>query len=356
MPTSIQVVSGTVAPIPTDVWAGNGNTNDTAATCAGYAAGTIPYTTGMVGQAFQFTGKGEVTVPDNQTLDSSSFTIGGWYDLTQTGPSTWPASTTATITAGTETNGSDQLVFQLNASRNSATTLNGTTALATDQWYYIAATYNGSNVALYVNGQLAAQGTLAGGYTPSETPYASMVIGGASWTTAYAQADIEQFAFYSSALTLNQITATYDATLSLSQPAYEGYGIFNVASGVTVSITGLTLGDGDAVDGGAINNSGTVTITGSQLRPGLGPGCTLPGSSRQRLRRRDLQRHRRHPGGDRQLLHQRCRPRRRGRGQRQHGRHRRQRLRRRDLQRRGRPAGSGRRHLLRRLRHRRQRR
>ena len=47
-----------------------------------------------------------------------------------------------------------------------------------------------------------------------------MVIGGASWYTAYdSPVDIDQFAFYSSALTANQITATYDATLArLNRP------------------------------------------------------------------------------------------------------------------------------------------
>ena len=106
-----------------------------------------------------------------------------------------------------------------------------------------------------------------------------MVIGGASWYTAYSTVDIDQFAFYSSALTANQITATYDATLALSQPAYEGYGIFNVASGVTVSITGLTLGDGDAVDGGAINNTGTLTITGSQFVQDSAPAAPAQGQA-----------------------------------------------------------------------------
>ena len=131
-----------------------------------------------------------------------------------------------------------------------------------NQWYYIAASYDGTNVNLYVDGQLAKSGTLAGGYVPSTTP---MVMGGASWYKAYDTVDINQFAFYSSALTANQITATYDATLALSQPAYEGYGIFNVAAGVTVSISGLTLGNGDAVDGGEFNNAGTLTITGTQF-------------------------------------------------------------------------------------------
>ena len=262
----LQVVSGTVAPIPTDLWAGNvdsgGVVPDTSGAAPGYTYGAVSSAAGMVGQAFQFNGNGDVNVPDNQTLDSSSFTVGGWFYVTQPGQflaSKYDGEYHGWILG---TNGSDQPTFAIGASSSSAITITGTTALTPNQWYYIAATYDGTNVDLYVNGQPAKSGTLPGGYTPSATP---MVIGGASWYKAYSTVNVDQFAFYSSALTANQITATYDATLALSQPAYEGYGIFNVASGVTVSITGLTLGNGDAVDGGAFNNAGTLTITGTQF-------------------------------------------------------------------------------------------
>ena len=42
----VQVVSGTVAPIPTDLWAGDGNTNDTSGAAPGYPVGTLSYGTG----------------------------------------------------------------------------------------------------------------------------------------------------------------------------------------------------------------------------------------------------------------------------------------------------------------------
>jgi hypothetical protein len=276
----VQVVSGTVAPLPADLWAGTinggGVVPDTSGAAPGYKIGTVSSVPGMVGQAFQFTGQGDVTVPDNQTLDSSSFTIGGWYYLTQGGQylaSKYDGNYHGWILG---TTGSNQPVFQVNASPSALTTIVGSSALAPNHWYYLAATYDGTNAKLYVNGQLAGSGTLAGGYAPSATP---MVIGGASWYTAYSAAVVEQFAFYSSALTANQVTATYDATLSLTQPAYQGYGIFNVASGVTVTVTGLTLGNGDAVEGGAFNNAGTLTITGSQFVQDSAPAAPAPGQA-----------------------------------------------------------------------------
>ncbi|MHB1557671.1 MAG: LamG-like jellyroll fold domain-containing protein, partial [Isosphaeraceae bacterium] len=276
----VQVVSGTVAPIPTDLWAGNGNTNDTSGAAPGYPVGTLSYAPGIVGQAFQLNGTNAVTIPDNQTLDSSSFTVGGWYNLSQ------PQNSILASKYGGGAyyngwilgiNGSNQPYFQVLASPSSNLALTATQPISLNAWHYIAATYDGNNLALFVDGTKVASGTLAGGYTPSALP---MEIGGASWYPAgYVTGLVNQFAFYSTALTANQITATYDATLSLSQPAYEGYGIFNVASGVTVTVSGLTLGNGDAANGGAFNNAGTLTITGTQFVQDSAPAAPVPGKA-----------------------------------------------------------------------------
>ncbi len=276
----VQVVSGTVAPIPTDLWAGEGNTQDTSGAAPGYPVGTLSYGTGIVGKAFQLNGTNAVTVPDNLTLDSSSFTVGGWYNFSQA-----QSSILASKYGGGPyyngwilgLNGSMQPYISVEASSTSNISVTSPQPLALNAWYYIAATYDGNKVKLYVDGTAAASGTLAGGYSPSALP---MEIGGASWYSGgYTTGLVNQFAFYNSALTANQITATYDAILALSQPAYEGYGIFNVASGVTVTITGLTLGDGDAVDGGAINNTGTLTITGSQFVEDSAPAAPAAGQA-----------------------------------------------------------------------------
>jgi hypothetical protein len=276
----IQVVSGTVAPLPTDVWAGEGNTQDSSGAAPGYPVGTVSYTQGIVGQAFQLNGTNAVTIPDNQTLDSSTFTIGGWYKISQAQNSILASK----YGGGAYYNGwilglisSNQPYFEVLASPTSTIVLTSPVALSLNSWHYIAASYDGNNVELYVDGKAVAGGTLPGGYTPSALP---LEIGGASWYPAgYTIGSIDQFAFYDTSLTANQITATYDATLSLSQPAYQGYGIFHVAGGVTVSITGLTLGNGDAVNGGAINNTGNVTITGSQFVQDSAPAAPASGKA-----------------------------------------------------------------------------
>jgi hypothetical protein len=273
---ALQVVSGTVAPTPSDLWSGNDTTSDSSGALPVSAVGAISYTSGIVGNAFQLTGHGDVSVPDSPTLDSSSFTIGGWFDVSQAGEflaSKYDGDYHGWIL---ETNGADEPVFQINDSPTAVTTIAGTTALSPGSWYYLAASFDGANVDLYENGQLVAKGTLPGGYVPSATP---LVIGGASWYTAYSTVDVEQFAFSRSALTANQIMATYDATLSRPQPAYQGSGILNIASGATVTITGLTLGDGDAASGGAIDNAGTLTLNGIQFIDDSAPAAPAQGQA-----------------------------------------------------------------------------
>lgn len=43
-----------------------------------------------------------------------------------------------------------------------------------------------------------------------------------------------------------------------------------VSAGATVQVTNLTLTNGDALDGGGINNSGTLTLTRSSVTSSFG--------------------------------------------------------------------------------------
>ena len=220
----VQVVSaGAVAPIPTDLWAGDGNTHDSSDS----RAGVIPrarYRTapGIVGQAFQLNGTNAVSVPDNLTLDSSSFTVGGWFNISQARLGTWPASTAGDLLQRLDPRdrrGSTHVRLESWRPRPPTAASHRPDALTFNTWYYIAATYDGNNVELYVDGTQVASGTLAGGYTPP-APLAHRSAGRAGTHGGYSIGSSDQFAFYNSALTANQITATYDATLALSQPAY----------------------------------------------------------------------------------------------------------------------------------------
>src|SRR5262249_36982604 len=150
------------------------------------------------------------------TLDSTSFTVGGWFYVTQ--PGTYLASKL-------DGNGhgwyllndlSNRPTFGVGNSASVTTRIQGSVPLTPNTWYYIAANCDGTHLNLYVNGQLAASGTMAQVrftptryYVPSTTP---MVIGGASFsdpTVPNMSGMVDQFAFYNSVLTANQILATY---------------------------------------------------------------------------------------------------------------------------------------------------
>jgi len=54
-------------------------------------------------------------------------------------------------------------------------------------------------------------------------------------------------------------------------PGTTEFSIFTVNNGATVSISGLTIADGLATDGGGIDNFGTVTVTNSTLSDNAAP-------------------------------------------------------------------------------------
>ncbi len=85
-------------------WKGEGNANDSGGFDNATMSGSVSYSPGVVGQAFQFTGTGSVVASDSPALDSATFTIAGWFKIDQAPrramSTTSPASTTAITTAG----------------------------------------------------------------------------------------------------------------------------------------------------------------------------------------------------------------------------------------------------------------
>src|SRR5713226_4247081 len=57
------------------------------------------------------------------------------------------------------------------------------------------------------------------------------------------------------------LTITGPGVASLSVSGNNASRVFKIASGVTVMISGLTISDGSATDGGGILNFGTLTLT-----------------------------------------------------------------------------------------------
>ncbi len=249
-----QLTINTTATKPTDEWKGEGNANDSTGNNPGTIQGGVTYAPGVIGQAFQFNGTSSaVVVPDNAGLDTPNFTIGGWFKLTQApGSEYYLASKYGGNYNGWILRVNSSLVPTISLAQQSNNFANATSSLplTLNTWYYLAASYDGTNLRLYINGVQTASATLNGGYAPSPTP---LVIGSASWYSGgYASALVDEFSYFN---------ANLDPTLieGLAQQV-NGSRIFTIASGVTATISGLTLAGGRAQVGAGIYNSGTLTI------------------------------------------------------------------------------------------------
>jgi|GEM_PF-5680523 len=256
-----------------DVWKGDSNTKDSAGIAPGIVQGNVTYTAGVVDNAFQFNGtNSSVVVPDNGRFDTPKFTIGGWFELTNVpgmGSDYILASKTNGYSTGWKLLVNSQLipefvVYQQQSGGASTAMAFSPTPIALNTWYYLTASFDGDTSKLYVNGVQAGSGSLpyAAGYSPSTSP---VVLGAASWYNGeYASANIDEFSYYNTSLDPSVV-------LSLSQQR-NGNRIFTVASGVTATISGLTIAGGRAQQGAGIYNAGNLTVVNSIFNNNVAQG------------------------------------------------------------------------------------
>ncbi len=223
----------------------------------GTPVGGVSFTQGKVGQAFQFDGStGQINIADSPSLDSSSFSVGGWFQLTQA-----PAvGTVADLASKYDGNyhgwilsvGSN-LLTTLTVSSSSANSLSVTssTPLALNQWYYVTATFDGSTATLYINGKAVGSGTMSGSYTPTSTP---LTLGAASWANGdHLAGKVDEFVVYNRALNPSEVSL-------LSTP-------------ITTDQRGGARMVGPSVDIGATEYQYDLAVTGNA------PATAAPGST-----------------------------------------------------------------------------
>ncbi len=186
---------------------GNGN--------SGTWAGSTPYwTNGKIGGAGLFDGSTDrVSIPDSASLRPAALTVTSWVNISNT-----TCSTQCYIFSKYGGNYHGVLLWitpggipsmQILSSTSSQPSISGG-SVQVGQWAYVAGTWDGSTMSLFVNGANVAN-TSATSIT-WDTGQAGM-IGGTSWFTNYNfPGSIDDVRFYGRALTAAEIQVIYNAT------------------------------------------------------------------------------------------------------------------------------------------------
>jgi hypothetical protein len=215
-----------VAP-PADMvgwWPGDGTAHDIAGTNHGTMNLGATYEPGLVAQGFSFDGsEGYMRIADHPSLDTpEGFTVDAWIHPRATGgpqviASKWddPNEQWSWIFK-LHNDGSGRLRIEISrGDHNALGDLGGTTVLPVGAWSHVAATYDRetSQLRLYVNGNLDAQGAAQFPDTEVNSSEADVLIGAVSGQTTppseYFLGLIDELELFSRALTASEIRAVY---------------------------------------------------------------------------------------------------------------------------------------------------
>ncbi len=269
------------AQTPTDpvAWLkAEGNATDaTSFANNGVVNGTVPFVTGKVGNAFNFTGNGanSVRIPNSSSLQSSLLTVEYWIYFNS-------AQNSVNVTKRSATGAGDAWQVGIAYSGgNFILQFVGSTAGGLFDWYspplsspvgvwtHVAATYDGTTVKGYVNGaQVLTQVVALNLSTRNADIYA-----GAYPTGIFAlDGKLDELSIYNRALSAAEVLAIFQAgaTGKTSPPTVTGVSpsTGTTLGGTTVTITGtnftgatsVTFG-GNAATNVTVVNSTTITAT-----------------------------------------------------------------------------------------------
>ncbi|MES2736436.1 MAG: SdrD B-like domain-containing protein [Verrucomicrobiota bacterium] len=205
-------------------WPAEASSGTIIGTDAGSALSGTSYGTGRIGKAFVFDGVDDVVaVADSETLRPALLTLEAWVNPTYPMNANGSVISKTTSALGTDGYGLGQLGadntfgFWLNNRSSNRVT----TTLTAGVWQHVVATFDGSQMRIYVNGVLQASSSFAGSITHSST---SLLIGGGASDGAW-KGGVDEVLIYGRALSLAEIQARYQATLTGNQGLPQGLGV-----------------------------------------------------------------------------------------------------------------------------------
>ena len=170
---------------------------------------------GKVGRSLGFTGANQqsVNVPDNVSLKPSTLTVSGWFKITQA-----PTSEDFVLVSKyggdyrgwiLAVNTNRSATFSVHRPNTIETAVSSVNSIPLNVWTHIAATYEGYNAAIYINGVLQSSVYFNGGY---EATTNIMRIGSASWYNgSFTTGQIDETQIYNRALSASEIQTIYNA-------------------------------------------------------------------------------------------------------------------------------------------------
>jgi 6-phosphogluconolactonase (cycloisomerase 2 family) len=205
-------------------WKAEGSAADATGLNNGSVQGTISFVPGRVGQAFGLSGAGEVLVPDSPSLRPAAVTVMAWVKaptfpgpnnyLVSKGANQCRAASYALYTSAQTQN----LLFGIYDGVNGAQTQDtGSAGVWDGNWHFVAGTYDGSYVRLYVDGvevgTAASPTHLTINYAlPTNNNFYIGAYVAPEWCTLGFNGSIDEVRVFNRALGASEILAIYQST------------------------------------------------------------------------------------------------------------------------------------------------
>ena len=200
-------------------WKGETNLLDSVGVNNGaLGGGVITYSPGVVGQSFNFDGSSFIQVPDSSSLHfTNTMSVEAWINLATINGSyheivsKFASYETAQNVFTFTVEPAGHLRFNIvSTNYSSSQVVSSSNLIPTNQWVHVAAVVDGTNVNLYVNGQLAGSGPWNQGIFVGNQP---LTIGCTMQASplSFFQGQIDELSLYSRALSQSEIAAIYNA-------------------------------------------------------------------------------------------------------------------------------------------------
>jgi hypothetical protein len=204
-------------------WKAEGDAADATGLNNGTIEGSVSFVTGRVGEAFQFSNTGDVMVPDSPSLRPAAVTVMAWVkNSTFPGPNNYIVSKGANQCSAASyalyTSASTQnLIFGVYDGVNGAQSPDsGPGGVWDGNWHFVAGTYDGSYVRLYVDGVEVGAGTptnLIINYSlPTNSAFYIGRYVAPQWCTLGFNGSIDEVRVFNRALSASEILAIYQST------------------------------------------------------------------------------------------------------------------------------------------------